>query len=154
MARILLIDDNDGFRSMLRTALERAEHHVVEASDGQEGYTTFKNGSFDLIITDIFMPVKEGIHTILDFKTEFPQTKIIAISGGGILANNVGDDDVLQLVNRTMSSQNILELARDFGADEVLKKPISIKRILQLIEYTMKTTYKKPKISGLPQNDV
>ncbi|MBU2644242.1 response regulator [bacterium] len=137
MARILLIDDDDGFRQMMKTALLKANHEVVEASDGLQGYDLFLEQPCDLIITDIFMPKKEGIHTILDFKTQFPDVKIIAISGGGVMAKNIDEDNVLQLIHKGMDSSEILELAEDFGADEVVAKPIVLKKFLNLIDDTM-----------------
>ena len=83
MARILIIDDEEKFRKMLRQMLERAGHEVVEAPDGKEGVKLYREKLTDLIITDIFMPEKEGIQTIKELKRDFPEAKIIAISGGG-----------------------------------------------------------------------
>ena len=127
MARILLIDDDVSFQKMMKTVLVKAGHEVVTASNGVQGYQLFILQPCDLIVTDIFMPEKEGIHTIFDFKSEFPDVKIIAISGGGIMAKNI-DDDVLQLLNKGMESTEVLQLASDFGADEVMSKPIIIKK--------------------------
>jgi CheY-like chemotaxis protein len=83
MLRILIIDDEDQFRSMLRRVLERASYEVVEAQDGNEGIQRCREAPMDLIITDILMPGKEGLETIMDLRREFSQVKIIAISGGG-----------------------------------------------------------------------
>ena len=140
MARILLIDDDVSFQKMLKTALVKAGHVVMTASDGQQGYELFIQQPCELIITDIFMPEKEGIHTIFDFKSEFPDVKIIAISGGGIMAKNI-DDDVLQLLNKGMESTEVLQLASDFGADEVMSKPIIIKKFLHLVDETMSGSF-------------
>lgn len=83
MKRILIIDDDTQFRQMLRQTLERAGYEVVEAADGNEGIKLFREAPTDLVITDIIMPGKEGIETIIELQREFPDVKIIAISGGG-----------------------------------------------------------------------
>ncbi|MBT4089023.1 MAG: response regulator [Deltaproteobacteria bacterium] len=140
MARILLIDDDVSFQKMMKTVLVKAGHEVVTASNGVQGYQLFILQPCDLIVTDIFMPEKEGIHTIFDFKSEFPDVKIIAISGGGIMAKNI-DDDVLQLLNKGMESTEVLQLASDFGADEVMSKPIIIKKFLHLVNETMSGSF-------------
>ena len=134
MAKILLIDDDDGFRKMLKTAVEKEGHRVIEASNGEEGYRVFMEQPCDLIITDIFMPVKEGIHTIFEFKSDFPDTPVIAVSGGGIMAKKADMEDTLIMVNSTMNAEEILELASDFGADHVVSKPISIDGFLKAID--------------------
>ncbi|MBT4087510.1 MAG: response regulator [Deltaproteobacteria bacterium] len=136
MARILLIDDDVSFQKMLKTALVKAGHVVMTASDGQQGYELFIQQPCELIITDIFMPEKEGIHTIFDFRSEFPEVKIIAISGGGVMAKDI-DEDILLLIKKDMKSPEVLELAKDFGADEVMSKPIVISKFLHLVDETI-----------------
>ena len=83
MARILIIDDDVQILSMLRQTLEREGYEVVEASDGEQGEKLFREKPTDLIITDLIMPEKEGVETIKEIRSEFPETKIIAMSGGG-----------------------------------------------------------------------
>jgi YesN/AraC family two-component response regulator len=84
MARILIIDDESQIRSMLRLMLERVGYEVVEAPDGIEGIRKYREKPADLIITDLIMPNKDGIGMIIDLKKEFPEVKIIAMSGGGV----------------------------------------------------------------------
>jgi len=84
MERILIIDDESQIRSMLRLMLERAGYEVVEASDGIDGIRIYRQNPTDLIITDLIMPNKDGIGMIIDLKKEFPEVKIIAMSGGGL----------------------------------------------------------------------
>ncbi|OIO69652.1 MAG: response regulator [Zetaproteobacteria bacterium CG12_big_fil_rev_8_21_14_0_65_55_1124] len=117
MARILIIDDEQLFRQMLRQMLEQAGHEVTEAADGAQGIEAFKWQPADLVITDIFMPDKEGISTILDLKKEFPDVKVIAITGGG---------------NRRRGFE-YLEYASKIGADKVLSKPFERQEILDAI---------------------
>ena len=68
MARILVIDDHDEFQSMLCELLRKAGHEVTGASDGNEGILLGKKLNLDLVITDIIMPNKEGMETIIEFK--------------------------------------------------------------------------------------
>ncbi len=85
MARVLIIDDESNVRSMLRRMLHQAGHQVSEASNGAEGIKLYEQDQPDLIITDILMPEKEGIETIIALHRANPDLPIIAISGGGRL---------------------------------------------------------------------
>ena len=109
MARILVIDDDDNVRLSVKLALEDADYEVDEAADGAEGMRRLRSQPVDLVITDIFMPEKEGLETIDELKRDFPQIKIIAISGGG-----------------SMDPQEYLQIARKLGADRSLLKPFDI----------------------------
>ena len=81
--RILIIDDEVPFRMMLRQFLENYGFEVVEAANGEEGVKLFFEKPADLVISDIIMPEKEGIETVMDIKRRFPKAKIIVVSGGG-----------------------------------------------------------------------
>ena len=122
MKQILVIDDDDDFRSYLKEALTRAGYEITEAANGAIGSKIFMQQSFDLVITDIFMPEKEGLETILELKTKSPEIKFIAISGGGL----GGTDPNL-----------VLGIAKEMGADKILNKPISIKNLLEAISETL-----------------
>ena len=87
MARILIIDDDEQVRRYLRKILEAQGHEVVAASDGKLGIELCREEPTDLIITDIFMPEKEGLETIGELRRDYPDVKIIAISGGGRTGN-------------------------------------------------------------------
>lgn len=117
MARILIIDDNVKFLNMLRKMLERAGHEVVEAPNGEVGTKLFREDRTDLIITDIFMPEKEGLELIIELKQEFSTVKIIAISGGGREGNF-----------------SYLKAARELGADRSFAKPFERQEILDAIQ--------------------
>lgn len=82
MKRILVIDDDRLVRHVLRQMLERRGYEVIDASDGKEGMKLYRQNPTDLVITDILMPEKEGVETIIELKRDFPDVKIIAISGG------------------------------------------------------------------------
>ena len=106
MARILVIDDEKPIREMLTDILEEEGHEVTCAKDGVEGIAQYREKLHDLIITDVFMPEKSGLETILDLKDEFPQIKIIAMTGWD-----------------TKSDIDVLAMAEEWGADVVLSKP-------------------------------
>lgn len=116
MPHILVIDDDPTFRSVLRAALEIEGHEVVEASNGAEGIKLFKKQKFDITLCDIFMPDKEGLETILELKRDFPDIKLIAMSG----AFTAGELDPLAV-------------AIKFGAKKVLKKPFEIEVLQEAI---------------------
>ncbi|MEO5957891.1 MAG: response regulator [Opitutaceae bacterium] len=83
MARILLIDDDDDVRTVLRLTLIHFGHTVIEARNGREGLELFAEARPELVITDIVMPEKEGLEVIIELRAHRPPVKIIAISGGG-----------------------------------------------------------------------
>lgn len=121
MARILLIDDDDTVRLSMRLALEDADHIIDEAANGAAGLERLREQAADLVITDIFMPEKEGLETIDEIKRDYPHTKIIAISGGG-----------------RMDPQDYLEVARRLGADHSLFKPFDIGLLVETVEEALK----------------
>lgn len=118
MARILIIDDEEMFRQMLRQMLEIAGYEVAEATDGEQGLALFRDKPADLVITDIFMPEKEGIATIHELKKDFPNLKLIAVTGGGYKRRGF----------------EYLQFAESIGADRALHKPFERKEILGTIE--------------------
>lgn len=79
----IIIDDDHQIRTTLHQVLELEGHEVVDASDGKEGIRLFKENVVDFIITDIVMPGKEGLETIMERRRDLPEGKIVAISGGG-----------------------------------------------------------------------
>jgi len=80
---ILLIDDEEAFRSVIRQVLLKAGYEVVEAANGVEAIHRFYEKPADMIITDIIMPEKEGIETIMDLRRQYGDVKIIAIDREG-----------------------------------------------------------------------
>lgn len=116
MASILLVDDDEQFRTMLSVVLRRAGYEVRVAIDGIEASNFYRSHPTDLIITDLIMPEKEGLEMIRELRKDYPQAKIIAMSGGG----------------RT-GTMNCLEVARAFGAQQVLEKPFPHQEILEAI---------------------
>ena len=117
MKRILVIDDDDQFREMLRFMLEREGYEVNEGFDGEIGLNLQKEKPFDLAITDIIMPNKEGIGTIVDLRANYPDLKIIAISGGGRIVPN-----------------DYLKIAERLGAHGTLSKPFKRKELVLIVK--------------------
>jgi CheY-like chemotaxis protein len=113
MARLLIIDDEKLARITLRKILESAGHEITEASNGTEGVAMYRAHPADLVITDIIMPDKEGIETIIELRRDFPNARIIAISGGGRTRN-----------------LDFLKLAEQYGAKRILAKPFSQQELL------------------------
>ena len=115
MARILIIDDDRFMCETLKRVFEGENHEVLIAGNGREGLELFRRERADLIITDILMPEKDGLESIAELKSEYPGLPIIAISGGG---------------SRTGGTE-FLEAASMLGADEVMRKPLVIRRLLE-----------------------
>jgi DNA-binding NtrC family response regulator len=121
MQRILIIDDDDKLRTTLRSLLENAGYTVDEAEDGAQGLARFRENSADLVITDIVMPEREGLGTIMELKREAPKLKIIAMSGGGKFTPN----GYLRMAEKLGAVQTI---AKPFTKDLVLS---AVKEVLQ-----------------------
>jgi CheY-like chemotaxis protein len=117
MGHILIIEDDVEVRELLAIILKRAGHLVTEAGDGRDGIHAFRTNPADLIITDLIMPRQEGLETIVQLRQEFPNLKIIAISGG-----NPGGKD------------NYLQAARLCGASKIFRKPFENSEIIAAVE--------------------
>jgi CheY-like chemotaxis protein len=81
VARILVVDDDQTIRLLLRAMLERRGHTVVEAKNGDEGLQHYRAAPADLVVTDMQMPGMDGLQMIQALRGDFPTVKIIAISG-------------------------------------------------------------------------
>ena len=116
MARILIIEDDDLLRGVLASALELAGHVVFQASNGQEGIDLFRSTPADLVLTDIVMPVQEGIETIVQLRKHHKTVPIIAMSGG---VNN---------------AKLYLSIAGRFGAKRILSKPFTPQKLIETVD--------------------
>jgi DNA-binding NtrC family response regulator len=116
MAKILVIDDDPYCVSLLKIAFEQSGGHAAfTATNGKTGLQAACEEPFDLIITDVLMPEKDGLELILELKKHRPDVKIIAISGGGVL-----------------HSEDCLKMAKLFGAQHVMEKPLDINKLVQI----------------------
>ena len=127
MHRILVVDDEELAPFTLREILESAGYEVAEARNGKECVDKQRASPFDLVITDIIMPEQEGIQTITEMRSDKPDAKIIAISGGGRIGNT-----------------DFLKMAQQYGADAILAKPFTDEQLLDLVKEQLK-------YRGLPQ---
>lgn len=118
MASILIVDDEEPIRHLLRSILEGEGHQVLEASDGREGLTLYRNTPTDLVITDIMMPQRDGMEVTLELTREFLDAKVIAMTGA-------------------LGNQNFLNVTRLFGARHVLQKPFGVEEICRLVNLTL-----------------
>lgn len=118
MSRILIIDDDDHIRAMVIKMLEKAGHiNVEEAADGIIGMKLLRQHTFDLVITDIIMPDKDGIEMITELRRNYPQLKIIAMSGGG-----------------KIGPHSYLEMAKYLGAGRTLEKPFKQSDLIDAVQ--------------------
>ena len=122
-ASILLVDDDEQLRNMTKQMLERANYLVHEAADGKAGQEFFRNNKTDLIITDLMMPNQDGLMFIQDILSEFPDAKVIAISGGAT------------------GNAAWLPIAKKAGARQVLKKPFQREQLLTAVTEVLRTSW-------------
>jgi DNA-binding NtrC family response regulator len=113
---IILADDDADQRLVLRLALEQARFSVREAADGNEALKLQRERPARVLITDIFMPDKDGLELVQAFKREFPATKIIVISGGGRRA-----------------SRDYLASVELMGVHATLQKPFNVESLLKML---------------------
>jgi DNA-binding response OmpR family regulator len=121
MTRILVIDDEAQIRAVLLKSLERDGYQVMDAPNGKVGMKLFQEEPFDLVITDIVMPEKDGIEIIGELRRYFPETKIIAISGGG----------------RILKANYVLHTAETLGAHCTLSKPFELEEFLNAVKHVL-----------------
>jgi CheY-like chemotaxis protein len=115
---ILVVDDQKNIRDIFREALEQLGYTIRVASDGNEGLKLFIESPSDLIITDIFMPEKDGHAFIYDILQEFPDTRIIAITG----------------FKSPFGMDTELNIAESLGAKRVFIKPVKLNELVKAIK--------------------
>ncbi|HEV8327266.1 MAG TPA: response regulator [Nitrospiraceae bacterium] len=118
MATILIIDDEESVRALLRSVLEAAGYEVTEAANGRQGLERYRQRPTDLVITDILMPVMNGLDMLLELTREFLHAKVIAISGAG-------------------GEQNVLDVAKLLGIRQTFQKPFSMPQLLRAVRYEL-----------------
>ena len=112
MAHVLVVDDEEEIRTVLREVLEWAGHQVTEARTGAEGLQRYREAPVDVVITDILMPELSGLELIKALRESFPTAKIVAISGSGA---------------------QMLDMATQLGAHRVLAKPFKLQELLNTV---------------------
>jgi CheY-like chemotaxis protein len=114
MPSVLVVDDEDQVRQLIRETLEQAGYDVQEARDGKEGLERYRAKPADLVIMDILMPDQDGLESIMTLRREFPAARVIAITGGS---------DMIGILN-------FLDVAKMLGARRTLQKPFEMKTLL------------------------
>ena len=117
MTRILIIDDESMIRDLLVNILEREGYETITASGGKDGIKIYRENPTDLIITDLLMPEKDGIETIMELRRDFQDVKIIAMSGGG-----------------KIDPETYLEIAKTMGAIKTIEKPFNLRELLKTVQ--------------------
>ena len=117
MAKILIVEDEAPFRDVLVRVLREKGHDPIETPDGSQALKICQTNHIDLMLTDLIMPNKEGIETIIEVRKNFPNLPIIAMSGGG----RTGPHD-------------LLTAAAALGAHATISKPFHVQQLLALIE--------------------
>ena len=118
--RILVADDDEPLRTATSQILRDEGYEVTTARDGRELLREYHESPADLVLCDLFMPGKDVIQVIGDLLRDFPEARIIAMSGGGY-------NGVL----------NVLHMARHLGAKEVIAKPFRGAALLALIRQVL-----------------
>ena len=122
MPTILIIDDDEQFNLMLKSALEIKGYNVETAKNGKEDKTLYQNKTYDVIITDIIMPDVDGYEVILDLRRLNMSDRTIAVSGGG----------------RT-SAEDYLMTAQHFDAAATFNKPVDLQALRAKVEEIIKS---------------
>ena len=118
MARILLLDDSRTVLGIVGGHLREAGHEVYEASDGKLGLALFFQSHPDLVISDVVMPEMDGFEILRAIRATDPTTPMILMSGGG----------------HALRVDDLLRTARFLGAWQVLRKPFSGEKLLQVVQ--------------------
>jgi CheY-like chemotaxis protein len=114
---ILVVDDEPTSREMISLMLEQRGYQVATANDGRAGEQCLAQKAFDLVITDLLMPERDGLELIGALRSRHPGIHIIAITGGGHLPGS-----------------KYLQLARGLGAHSLLEKPFSREELLAAVD--------------------
>jgi len=117
---ILLVDDDVGVRQIAQQTLEGVGHRVVCAGDGRAASRAMAADAFDLVITDLLMPDRDGLELIEELRRSYPGVRIIAMSGGG-----------------RVSAEEYLLIAKFLGANGLLGKPFHPRQLLAAVEQAL-----------------
>lgn len=118
MATILVVDDQEPIRALLRDALEGDGHEVLEAANGRHGLALYRKRSADLIITDMVMPEMNGLDMLLELTRRCPNVNVIAMSDG-------------------RGSAGWLDAAKLLGTRQTFQKPFDMEELLSAVRYDL-----------------
>jgi len=126
MAHILVVDDDPEIRDFCAVALRDAGHHVVLADNGQSALDIHRIKPQDVVLLDMFMPIKDGLETLTALRQARPAPKIIAVSAGWRVTG--------RRVATEGAPRDVLDEARALGADVVLRKPFDPDDLVRAVE--------------------
>ena len=116
MKNILLVDDEEAIRKMMRRILQDDSYEFSEAENGAVAIKKLEAKKFDLIITDVIMPDCDGIELVMNVRKKTPETKVIVMSGGG-----------------RVRADHYLQLAEKLGAVSVFEKPFDASELRETV---------------------
>lgn len=125
MARILIVDDEPDLRDVCAVALRHAGHHVVLTDNGESALAIQRAAPQDVIVLDMFMPIKDGLATLAELREGARTPKIVAVSAGWRITGRRRAEDP--------ASTDVLEDARARGADAVLRKPFDPDDLVRMV---------------------
>jgi CheY-like chemotaxis protein len=112
--RVLVVDDDPEMRGAVERILSAAGYAVELAADGDQAIAAQRARPADVVITDVFMPTRDGLETIQFFHAQYPDLPIIAMTGG----------------SPTGRMDEYLEVAKVAGARATLRKPFAAQALL------------------------
>jgi len=118
VSRVLVVDDNEDMRLTTKLLLEMEGYEVEIAANGREALEVQRARPAQALVTDLFMPDADGFETIERFRKEFPEIRIIAMSGGG---------------SSPALRTDHLPVASEIGAHATLRKPFPIEKLLEAL---------------------
>ena len=123
LKNILLVDDEESIRKMVRAVLAEEKYAFTEASNGVEALEIMETQSFDLILTDVIMPDCDGIELVMSVRKKLPDIKVIVMSGGG-----------------RVRADHYLNLAEKLGAARVFEKPFNTAELRETVSELLSET--------------
>lgn len=111
--RVLVVDDNADLRESLCRLLAHAGFEAESARDGEQALVMHRRHPYQALVTDIYMPLSDGLETIQAFRRETPRIRVVAMSGGGEVAKG-----------------SHLAVAIEIGAAATLVKPFAFEKLL------------------------
>ena len=111
--KILVVDDEEGARELFSTILNEEGYEVTLAKDGQEAFALFQETPFDLVITDIKMPVMDGLQLLQEIRNTGSKIEVILVTAYGEVETYLK--------------------AMSLGAAEYINKPIRIKELKRIV---------------------
>ena len=122
MAQVLVVDDEDQMRKLIRLVMEQEGHTVVEASNGKKAIQHLQEAEIDLVISDVVMPDMDGLELIREVRRTHRGVKLLAISGAGKEGPGL-----------------YLNIAEHFGADAILMKPFTPDQLIEKVDALLRT---------------